>query len=312
MQITFSFGVWFKGNGFLNSGTYSFFLQTNKGDELSDRIQRMLGSYEDVNNPAPFSLEALPIPPYVSFSQTDHNQPVADQSKKTLFHNQNLHAPTLSQKGTSIGCYSSSALSPNSHGLSSKFSATSLTHSQFSHSGHHQESEVFPGLREVISLPQEVSAPSPDAKLLPVLHSCDHNTDLDTRDTLNKHQLQGSPDLSSGLASGVTVCTLSSRLSPLNPPAPQAKTNSLPSQTFPSLLSSKQAGLVMTQKPTAYVRPMDGQDQVVHKSPELKPSPEHYAPLPELMNKTDITKIKMMPEFVEVRFFLFFFFPLIT
>lgn len=271
--------------------------KTNKGDELSDRIQRMLGSYEDVNNPA--ALEALPLPPYVSFSQSDHNQPVADQSNKTLFHNQNLRTSTPRQNGTSIGCYSSSASSPNSHGLSSRFSATSLTNSQFSHSGHQKESEVFPARKEAISLPQEVSAPSPDAKRLPVLHSCDQNTDMDTRDTLNTHQLQGSPDLSSGSASGVTVCTPSSRLSPINPPAHQAKTNTLPSQTFPSLLSSKQAGLVMTQKPTAYVRPMDGQDQVVHKSPELKPSPEHYAPLPELISKTDITKIKIIPEFLE-------------
>ncbi|MEQ2170773.1 hypothetical protein GOODEAATRI_003802 [Goodea atripinnis] len=145
-----------------------------------------------------------------------------------------------------------------------------------------------------------MSAPSPDAKPLPVLHSCDQSIDMDTRDTFNRHQLQGSPDISSGSASGVTVCALNIKLSPINPPPPHAKSNNLPSQTFPSLLSSKQAGIVMTQKPTAYVRPMDGQDQVVHKSPELKPSPEHYAPLPELIDKTDCTKTKITPKFLEV------------
>lgn len=50
------------------------------------------------------------------------------------------------------------------------------------------------------------------------------------------------------------------------------KANVLISQTFSSLLSEQP--VVMTQKPTAYVRPMDGQEQVVMESPELKPSPE--------------------------------------
>lgn len=205
-----------------------------------------------------------------------------------------------SQKGTSNSVYSSS---PSHRGHSSRFSSASPTNSQSSHLGHHiKESEVFPDLRGAVSLPQEVTAPSPDAKPLPVLHSCDHNINTDTRDTFKRDQLQGSPDLSSGLTGSVTVFTLNSRLSPINPPPPQAKTNTLPSQTFPSLLSSKQAGLVMTQKPTAYVRPMDGQDQVVQKSPELKPSPEHYAPLPELINKTDVAKTMKVPQFFEVRF----------
>ncbi|XP_044000014.1 AF4/FMR2 family member 1 [Gambusia affinis] len=273
--------------------------KTNKADELSDRIQRMLGSYEDVNNPVPSSLEALPIPSYVSLSQSDQNQPVAEQSNKTLSHSQDLHMSTTqhSQKGTSNSVYSSS---PSHRGHSSRFSSASPTNSQSSHLGHHiKESEVFPDLRGAVSLPQEVTAPSPDAKPLPVLHSCDHNTNTDTRDTFKRDQLQGSPDLSSGLTGSVTVFTLNSRLSPINPPPPQAKTNTLPSQTFPSLLSSKQAGLVMTQKPTAYVRPMDGQDQVVQKSPELKPSPEHYAPLPELINKTDVAKTMKVPQFFE-------------
>ncbi|XP_054908464.1 AF4/FMR2 family member 1 isoform X2 [Poeciliopsis prolifica] len=273
--------------------------KTNKADELSDRIQRMLGSYEDVNNPVPSSLEALPIPSYVSVSQSDQNQPVAEQSSKTLSHKQDLHMSTTqqSQKGTSDSVYSSS---PNHRGHSSRFSATSSTHSQLSCLGRHiKESEVFPDLRGAVSLPQEVSAPSPDAKPLPVLHSCDHNTNTDTRDTFKRDQLQGSPDLSSGLTGSVTVFTLNSKLSPINPPPPQVKTSTLPSQTFPSLLSSKQAGIVMTQKPTAYVRPMDGQDQVVQKSPELKPSPEHYAPLPELITKSDIAKTMKVPQFFE-------------
>uniref|UniRef100_A0A3Q2NTW2 AF4/FMR2 family member 1 n=1 Tax=Fundulus heteroclitus TaxID=8078 RepID=A0A3Q2NTW2_FUNHE len=273
--------------------------KTNKGDELSDRIQRMLGSYEDVNNPTPVPLEPLPIP---SLSQPDQNRPAAGQSRETLIHSQELYTATQSQKGTSNSSYPSpaSVSSPSRRGRPSRLSAPPLTPGQLRHSGHHKkESEVFPDLRGVISLPQQTSAPSPDAKPLPVLHSCDRNIVMDTRDAFSKHQLQGSPDISSGSTSSGTVCTLNIQLSPINPPPPQAKPSALPSQTFPSLLPSKPAGAVLTQKPTAYVRPMDGQDQVVDKSPELKPSPERYAPLPELIGKTDIAKTKMTPQFLE-------------
>ncbi|XP_038130904.1 AF4/FMR2 family member 4 isoform X1 [Cyprinodon tularosa] len=261
--------------------------KTNRGDELSDRIQRMLGSYEDVNNTAPFSLKALPIPSYATFSQSDQNRPSADLSNGTLFHDRDVSMSTQSLNGTSNSGFSSppSGSSLNQYEHSSRLSVTSLSHGQFSHSGHHRKE------REVFGLPQEISALSPDAKPLPVLHSSDHNMDMDTRDTFNRPQLQGSPDISSG--------ETSVKLSPVNPPPQQAKTNTLPCQTFSSLLSSKQAGIVMTQKPTAYVRPMDGQDQVVNKSPELKPSPEHYESLPELIDKTDIAKTKTIPQFLE-------------
>jgi len=58
-----------------------------------------------------------------------------------------------------------------------------------------------------------------------------------------------------------------------------AGNSAAPCQTFPPPpLASKAPGVVVTQKPTAYVRPMDGQDQVMVESPELKPSPE---PSPE-------------------------------
>ncbi|KAM9327235.1 AF4/FMR2 family member 2 [Gastrophryne carolinensis] len=48
--------------------------------------------------------------------------------------------------------------------------------------------------------------------------------------------------------------------------------NSLSSQNFPPGIHSKTN--MIQQKPTAYVRPMDGQDQVPNDSPELKPQTE--------------------------------------
>lgn len=220
---------------------------------------------------------------------------------------------TQSQKGPCSNSYSSQPMrtsnassSPNQHGHSSTFSKASLTHSQctqLEHSAHEQKkSEAFSDLRDRISLPQEMSAQSLDAKSLDFLHSSDHdNTDTDTKDTLDRHQLQGSIEHLSSSSSTMDVSTLNIKQSPKDASLPQAnKTNALPSQTFPPLLSSKQPSVVMTQKPTAYVRPMDGQDQVVSESPDLKPSPEPYAPLLELINKSDQGKTKILPQFLEV------------
>ncbi|XP_041825848.1 LOW QUALITY PROTEIN: AF4/FMR2 family member 1 [Melanotaenia boesemani] len=284
--------------------------KTNKEDELSNRIQKMLGSYEDVNNPSPFSSMALPISSCVSFLQSDQGQPNTDESSNAPFHHQAPYLSSQSQKRHSSDGQSSqptkistATSASNHHTHSSTFSKTFLNHSkgsQFSHSAHQQKkSKVFSDLREHVTLAQEISAQSPDSKQLPLLHSSDHNIDMDTRDSFSGHQLQGSTDCLLGFASTMDVSTLNIKQSPEDASLPQAKTNSLPSQTFPSLLSSKQPGTVMPQKPTAYVRPMDGQDQVVNESPELKPSPEHYAALPELINKSDLGKTKIMPQFLE-------------
>ncbi|XP_070844481.1 AF4/FMR2 family member 1 isoform X1 [Chaetodon trifascialis] len=284
--------------------------KTNKGDELSNRIQRMLGSYEDVNNPSPFTTEPLPIPSNVTSSQSDRGQPNADKPTKPPFHNQVHYVSTQSQKALSSNGYSSqptrtcaASSSPNHHGHSSSFSNASLNHSQLGHPAHQQKKrEANSDLRESVSLPQEMSSQSPDAKPLPFLHSSDQDTtDMNTKDTFDRHQLQGSPDHPSECVSTMDVSTFNTKQSPKDASLSQAnKGNALPSQTFSSLLS-KQPSVVMTQKPTAYVRPMDGQDQVVSESPELKPSPEPYVPLPEIINKSDLGKAKILPQFLETR-----------
>lgn len=60
--------------------------------------------------------------------------------------------------------------------------------------------------------------------------------------------------------------------SPLPSTSLLSANNSLSSQNFPPGLHCKSS--MMQQKPTAYVRPMDGQDQVPNDSPELKPLTE--------------------------------------
>lgn len=60
--------------------------------------------------------------------------------------------------------------------------------------------------------------------------------------------------------------------SPLPSTSLLSANNSLSSQNFPPGLPCKNS--MVQQKPTAYVRPMDGQDQVPNDSPELKPLTE--------------------------------------
>ncbi|KAK9398687.1 AF4/FMR2 family member 1 [Crotalus adamanteus] len=77
----------------------------------------------------------------------------------------------------------------------------------------------------------------------------------------------------------------------------------LSSQAFPSSLSKTSA---IQQKPTAYVRPMDGQDQAPDESPELKPLPEEYqeqsyGKITNLKTniKTNLPKLKIPAEPIE-------------
>lgn len=248
-------------------------------------------------------MEPLPIPTYVTFSLSDQGHKIMDNQTKPPFHNQAHCISTQSQKAPISNGYSSqptrilcASSSPNHLGHSSTLS--SLNHSQHNHSVDQQKRSE---LREDALLSQEVCSPSPEAKSLHLQCSRDHdNTDTDTKDTTARHQLQGPTDRLSELAKTVDVSAFMLRDSPKDACLPQAnKGNTLPPQTFPSLMS-KQPSVVMTQKPTAYVRPMDGQDQVVNESPELKPSPEPYVPLPELINTSDLCKEKILPQFLGV------------
>lgn len=247
----------------------------------------MLGSYEDDNHPNPTAMEPLCIPTYVSFSQSDQGQTNLDRQARPPFNIQAISphsqkAPTSNGYPSQSSRTSGAASSPDHHGNSSTFSNVPC----------HQKSEAR--LRDHARLAQEVCSHSPDTKSLSLQRSGDLSN---TKETCDQHprithaECPGSGDISA----------LIPRDSTKDSSLPQAnKSNTLPSQTFPSL-PSKQPSAVMTQKPTAYVRPMDGQDQVVNESPELKPSPEPYMPLPELITKPHMDKDKkMLSPYLEV------------
>lgn len=265
----------------------------------------MLGCYEEYDIPDPVATEPLPIPSQGTPLQSDRSETSTDLQAKPppLSEVQRVEAAgaaAQSQQGPSGSSHApqasqtSTLLSPIRHRNTSSSSANAGPQQQ---QQQQVKVEAQSYLREHADLFQGVSSRSPDAAVavaLPCLHSVKQETT--EPHTVDRHQPEG-PKHFPGAAD---VPAFNPKQSPKDlPVTPANKGNVLPAQTFSSLLS-KQPSVVMTQKPTAYVRPMDGQDQVVSESPELKPSPEPYAPLPELINKTEPDKEKMPPQYSEV------------
>nr|XP_057920217.1 AF4/FMR2 family member 1 [Doryrhamphus excisus] len=265
--------------------------KTNKGDELSDRIQRMLGSYEDVNNPSDPSV-------YVIFTQPSSEKPGKPPVQDQTHHisSQTNAIPSSNSYPLQVGTDATTAPpSPNHHRDSVMLPKASLDHPI----GQKRKDEAFSDLREHPSTLQERSAQFPDVKPLPFLHSNDPNGAL-AKDTFDSHQASTEAPAA---ATTMDVSTFNLKQSPADASQmhqPGKSGNSLLSQNFPPLSSSKQPSVAMTQKPTAYVRPMDGQDQVLSGSPKLKPSPERYVPLQEI-HKADHGKTKALPQYLETR-----------
>ncbi|XP_055009750.1 AF4/FMR2 family member 4 isoform X2 [Boleophthalmus pectinirostris] len=190
--------------------------KTIKGDELSNRIQRMLGSYEDNTTAEPFS-----VPSSLAFPLSNLIHPISE---------------------------------PPSH-----------QHCE-------EEAQGFSQSNQLIHSSLQKTSPS---------------------DNINKRQFPTFDRPQYNFANPQVSCKDTS--SPLN-----MTIGMLHSQAFHPPLSYKQPKAAMMQKPTAYVRPMDGLDQVVSESPLLKTSPEHHTSLPDLTGDKSIWgKADLLPQFLE-------------
>ncbi|XP_069486544.1 AF4/FMR2 family member 1 isoform X2 [Ambystoma mexicanum] len=273
--------------------------KTKKGDELSSRIQSMLGNYEEVKE-------------YIS---TKAPQPLFGMPKSTvpLTQTSNSDRAVLSEKSGSMSrlpfqkpmgpphCGPSSGNSTGQHrkahpgkeqapGLHDKSYSLSQGRSQSRSLGQsHCDQEVRSShtykkndrnvdgnscSEEEFSSPSKLSPllsslASPLEPLSPI-HSNQHVSSRlqnnKSRGNVYHHQTKTSPAMDSSdseardnAGSAANMIAMSTQLSSQNFPAP------LPSKTS-----------AMQQKPTAYVRPMDGQDQAPSTSPDLKPLTEDY------------------------------------
>ncbi|KAJ8261391.1 hypothetical protein COCON_G00171140 [Conger conger] len=266
--------------------------KTNKGDELSSRIQRMLGNYEEVkeligNNPHQTLFGRLKtLPPPGSYSRP--GRPPHADGTQAPFQNP---PPGPSQRRLRPG--PEEAVGPGVRPAPARPQPVPVRPSREPRPPPGEEPGVAGhgggggGRRQPSPRPAH---PLPADRTPVPLHSS-NNSDSEPQEPDDADSPRGDGGASRPEAQDV-------------PPLPN-EGPPLPSLTFPPPLPSK-PNLVMPQKPTAYVRPLDGQDQVPSESPDLKPSPEgfhgqSYESLPDLKsnNKPSLSKLKMPPQPIE-------------
>ncbi|XP_050751282.1 AF4/FMR2 family member 1 isoform X2 [Gymnogyps californianus] len=275
--------------------------KTNKEDELSSRIQNMLGNYEEVkeliSNKSHQNLIGIPksIAPLIPQGKPDRPY-FPEKTSHTLpssFHRTTRHPPmgptivappppshSIHYQKAQSRTEPASGLHAKSHSLSNGRSQGQEHNrgGQESHAGFHHKrndrravgeghaNELQASLLALSPLLSSLS--SPVAPLSP-LHSSQHINSR-SQNSSKSHgptysQTKSSQDLVTGSQEKESRDSSTVNLTSTTQPS---------SQTFPPPLPSKTSA--MQQKPTAYVRPMDGQDQVPVESPELKPLLEEY------------------------------------
>ncbi|XP_052470028.1 AF4/FMR2 family member 2 isoform X1 [Carassius gibelio] len=247
--------------------------KTNKGDALANRVQNTLGNYDEMKEllTSHSNQSQLVGIPKNSVPQTPVEKPdqpgffpEAQRSRATPSqpgsHSISMPPPPANtMPGSSVvhgpqGKKSrSSEWSRGGHGSSGAQTAQPVSRGK--HSSHEQTSSRH-------DQDHEDSSPNPSGPT--------------TSSHSNRKQAQsgqGPATAELGLGKSPAEQDLCSHGSN----SPMASTSLLPSglstPTFPQGLHCKPSSAVQ-QKPTAYVRPMDGQDQVPNDSPELKPPVE--------------------------------------
>ncbi|XP_063775936.1 AF4/FMR2 family member 1 isoform X2 [Pseudophryne corroboree] len=249
--------------------------KTSKGDELSSRIQSMLGNYEEVigakshQYPLGIPKSALPM--------SSHGK----SDKQHSFH---------SGTNRSVGSLNSSSMSlgprhrpRTATELSSAEPVKSHTQSRMSlqentvrkqHTGTRSVERSEKQAPEVTSAEQSFS-PASISALSPLLSSLSPPVEP-LSPIHSSHQFDSKLRGGQSHDKSYTHATKSPVLTdPGNREGPTTLANLVPSaQTFSTYLNSKTSTL--PPKPTAYVRPMDGQDQAPTHSPDLKPLQEDF------------------------------------
>uniref|UniRef100_A0A8C9BA06 ALF transcription elongation factor 4 n=1 Tax=Phocoena sinus TaxID=42100 RepID=A0A8C9BA06_PHOSS len=259
---------------------------TSKEDKLSSRIQSMLGNYDEMKDfigdrsiPKLVAIPKPTVPPTAdeksnpNFFEQRHGSshqsskwtpvgpaPSTSQSQKRSSGLQSGHSSQRASAGASSGANSSG----QRHDRDSYSSGGSSSRKKGQHGSEHSKSRSSsPGK------PQAVSSLSSS-------HSRSHGNDHHSKE----HQRSKSPrDPDANWDSPSRVSFSSGQHS---------------NQSFPPSLMSKSSS--MLQKPTAYVRPMDGQESMEPKlSSEHYSSQSHGNSMTELKpsSKAHLTKLKI-------------------
>ncbi|XP_025030454.1 AF4/FMR2 family member 3-like, partial [Python bivittatus] len=266
--------------------SYSLFSEpykTNKGDELSSRIQNTLGNYDEMkelltDHSNQSHLVGVPKP---CMSQVSLNKTEDHFAAETKTHTQT----SICSPQASLPVMLSGQLSKNitigwqkpGHCLESQQRGGKHRHGlPDSHSNDFKTTNQKSSLEKIMHYVHSPSPPSSSSAIQgPLPSSLGENI-----------QTQQQSKLSCGTETGVQAQE-----------RPAMHSNGHCVQNFPPALASKPN--IVQQKPTAYVRPMDGQDQAPDKSPRLKVPDEtsmlctSYREMSSAKNESARTKSKM-------------------
>ncbi|XP_075446590.1 AF4/FMR2 family member 3 isoform X2 [Ascaphus truei] len=259
--------------------------KTSKGDELSSRIQSTLGNYDEIKD---LLTDRSNQSHLVGIPKTDALQiPVGKTGDHYLQQFREAHYSLCStvQPGTTpatvpVQLNKGATMNWQEPGLAAE--------------GQEKISKAGQRMLESPSSdfktgPQKLVTEKTKSYPLSLASSTSSSTDTQqhvlnctVEDALNRQKQ--SSKLNGSLALGISI-----KERPCN-----KKNNSAHCvQNFPAALASKLNAV--QQKPTAYVRPMDGQDQAPNESPKLKSSTENNILFPlcrGLSNKTDSIRIQ--------------------
>ncbi|XP_056424710.1 AF4/FMR2 family member 1 isoform X2 [Hyla sarda] len=241
--------------------------KTSKGDELSSRIQSMLGNYEEVKEligaKSHQDLIGIPVTSQGRFvkqhpiqSNTSRSMGPPRSSSMSLGHrNRPRTAPELSSAEL-VKTHNQNPSLQNTR----KQEQRSRTMERSGKQGQDKRSvDISSSPTSILALSPLLSSLSPPVEPLSPLHS--------------SHQIDSKPR--GGQSHDKSYTSDDKSPEPANREGSTSVANLVPSsQTFPTYLTLKTHTL--PPKPTAYVRPMDGQDQAPTLSPDLKPLQEDY------------------------------------
>ncbi|NXF04019.1 AFF1 protein, partial [Smithornis capensis] len=276
--------------------------KTTKEDELSSRIQNMLGNYEEVKefmsnqscqnligiptSIAPLIPPGKPDGPYFP-GKSSHPLPSSLQHRTRrpplgpLVVAPRPPSHSVQYQKAQSGAEPASGLHPKSRSFSSS-GGQGQGHNhggQESQAGFQHSQNDKPGAGKGRAHDLQAS-PLPLSPLLPCLLS----SPVAPLSPLHSSQQINSRSQNSSKSHGPTYSQTKSFQDPVtgcqekesqdSSAITLTSTTQPSSQTFPPSLTSKASAI--QQKPTAYVRPMDGQDQAPFESLELKPLLEEY------------------------------------
>lgn len=271
-----------------------FSLQSSKEDKLSSRIQSMLGNYDEMKEPigdtlpkisgkpsnSSSSSEEKSGPPLYSGDQRGVSSSGSSQSNKwTPVGPAAAGSSSQSQKRSGLGSQRSNGGSSGSSSSSQRHAGEVREKKSSKHSGGSEHSK------------SHTSSPAKGS-----LGSSSSNSHLRSSLTAEQHH------------SKERYRSKSPREREANWDSPSRVHTSFPtgqhsSQSFPPSLMSKPGS--MLQKPTAYVRPMDGQETAEPKSSQAESysGQSHSSTMGEMKtnSKASLSKLKIPSQPVEVR-----------